>query len=266
MKILRFIFFAKKCNKNECLAYSYPWTIVQSLGFKEKGIDDVIWPPDYKVRRHRLVRNVKLTASERKGLLVTIPYHFNVKQIPSIIEDNKSWIAAQLVKMTAAPSKQLPNTIQLLSMNEEWQVYYEQCKAKCQLIERPMQELVLTGDIQDKTKCMTVLRTWLQKKSSDYLIDYFTTLNQSLGFNYQSISIRNQETRWGSCTDKSVINLNVKLIFLPIHLVRYVMIHELCHTKVLNHSLRFWQLVEMHDPNYKEHRKMLRLVKIPNWI
>jgi hypothetical protein len=81
---------------------------------------------------------------------------------------------------------------------------------------------------------------------------------RDLGFTIGEISIRNQRTRWGSCSRSKSISLNQKLIFLPPELVRYVMLHELCHTRVMSHSSKFWNLVASYDPAYKKKIKVLR--------
>ena len=78
------------------------------------------------------------------------------------------------------------------------------------------------------------------------------------GFHYQRLSIRAQKTRWGSCSHQKNINLNCKLLFMPEEVVKYVMIHELCHTIEMNHSSRFWALVNDCDPSYKKHKQQLK--------
>jgi predicted metal-dependent hydrolase len=90
--------------------------------------------------------------------------------------------------------------------------------------------------------------------------------NNHYNFTYNRIGIRNQKTCWGSCTDKGNLNFNYKLIFLPNHLLDYVLVHELCHLQELNHGQSFWQLVEMTLPNYKEHIVELRSIEKIGWV
>jgi len=73
-------------------------------------------------------------------------------------------------------------------------------------------------------------------------------VSRESGLAYTGVTIRAQRTRWGSCTAKARINLNFTLAFLPWELCRLVLLHELCHTKELNHSGRFWALLESHVP------------------
>lgn len=86
--------------------------------------------------------------------------------------------------------------------------------------------------------------------------------NQLYDFKFNRISVRNQRTRWGSCSKKGNLNFNYRLLMLPQYLADYIIIHELCHLKEMNHSQGFWSLVAQVFPNYLEIRKKLRKVRI----
>lgn len=83
-------------------------------------------------------------------------------------------------------------------------------------------------------------------------------LNQVYGFTYQRVTIKNQATRWGSCSKKGNLNFHYKVVLLPSALADYVLVHELCHLQELNHSKRFWSLVERTIPQYRILRRALR--------
>ena len=82
--------------------------------------------------------------------------------------------------------------------------------------------------------------------------------NQRYNFSYNRISIKNQTTRWGSCSRKGNLNFNYQILRLPEYLVDYLVVHELCHLKEFNHSARFWALVSAAVPGYKACRKELK--------
>ena len=83
-------------------------------------------------------------------------------------------------------------------------------------------------------------------------------LAQEHNFQYNRVSIRNQRTRWGSCSSKDNISLNMKLLHLPEHLIDYILLHELVHTRVKNHSKTFWDELETVVPNARTIDKQLR--------
>ena len=86
--------------------------------------------------------------------------------------------------------------------------------------------------------------------------------NRYYGFSYGRVSIRNQRSRWGSCSSEGNLNFNCKLLCVRDELRDYVVVHELCHLKEMNHSKNFWALVAETIPNYKELRKELKNVNI----
>ena len=79
-----------------------------------------------------------------------------------------------------------------------------------------------------------------QAVARKYLIDRLNLLSQKHGFKYNRVFIKNQKTRWGSCSGKNNINLNINLVRLPTELIDYTILHELVHTRVKNHSRQFW--------------------------
>ena len=86
--------------------------------------------------------------------------------------------------------------------------------------------------------------------------------NQSYGFAFSRISIRNQKTRWGSCSSKKNLQFNYRLIFLPPHLLDYVVVHELCHLTVTNHGARFYASMTKTIPEHKAYERQLRRYRI----
>ena len=86
-------------------------------------------------------------------------------------------------------------------------------------------------------------------------LSYF---NRIYGFGFNKINIKNQKTRWGSCSRKGNLNFNYRIALIPERLADYIMAHELCHLKEFNHSQKFWSLVSLAIPDYLEIRSELR--------
>ena len=91
------------------------------------------------------------------------------------------------------------------------------------------------------------------------LIDRLYHLAQEHGFTYNNASVRNQRTRWGSCSPKNNISLNMKLVLLPKELIDYVILHELVHTRIHNHNKKFWAELDRYMENSKITAKRLRM-------
>lgn len=98
----------------------------------------------------------------------------------------------------------------------------------------------------------------LQKEARAYLPRRLRYLADQFGFEYTKVRFGTQKGRWGSCSSSGTISLNVGLMALDPDLIDYVLIHELCHTKNMNHSARFWASVESCLPNYKALRKRIK--------
>ena len=99
----------------------------------------------------------------------------------------------------------------------------------------------------------------LAKKAKDYLPYRLAYLAKTHGYKYIKCRLSHAGTRWGSCSTSGTISLNIGLMKLPVYLRDYVILHELAHTKHMDHSPAFWAAVAATDPSYRRHRKALHL-------
>ena len=101
----------------------------------------------------------------------------------------------------------------------------------------------------------------LRKKAREILTEELDNCAKKYGFKYRSLKMSSAKRRWGSCSYINNINLNIELANIPKHLREYVILHELCHTKIKNHSEKFWNLMEKYMPDTKKRRTELRQLK-----
>lgn len=172
---------------------------------------------------------ITLIRSRRKSLAIEItpelqvvvraPVRMPVREINAFVQEKDDWIRAHLQRM------------------EEKKRLREQYREQA-LSKEELQELA--------TQAMTLIP---QK------VRYYA---QIIGVTYGRITIRNQRTRWGSCSGKGNLNFNCLLLLMPEEVLDYVVVHELCHRKEMNHSARFWEEVEKILPDYRQRRKWLK--------
>lgn len=111
---------------------------------------------------------------------------------------------------------------------------------------------------ESKKVIKNVIQDFYKKKASEVIHDRLGFFNEHYHFTYHRVTFRNQKTRWGSCSQAKNLNFNWRLIMAPIEIIDYVVIHELCHLRYMNHSPSFWNLVAQMAPDYKAHRKWLK--------
>lgn len=98
----------------------------------------------------------------------------------------------------------------------------------------------------------------LADRAAEYIPDRVAYFSGQIGVNYRKITIRSQKTRWGSCSSKGNLNFNCLLMLAPPEVIDYVVVHELCHRKEMNHSKAFWNEVERILPEYKKQVQWLK--------
>jgi len=220
---------------------------------------------DYSLRVSPRARYAKLQIKPYGGLEVVIPVRFPKKSVPQLLNKHAEWIEKQLAKQqNRICAAVLPSEIHLAINDSHIDVVDESYDRQKSLYLHDCL-VVNKGDYAQSVK---QLRQWIRKQAWILLPPLLEQLSRNTGLNYKKISIRSQKTRWGSCSSSGTISLNDQLLFVDRASAEYLMVHELCHRRYMNHSPKFWQLVEYHCPNYREHEAELTRAKakIPGWI
>jgi len=199
--------------------------------------------PPHRIRFSRRARRISLRISPGSGLEVVLPADADPSCVPQMLLRHSRWITKHLGRYPATDSAYpFPRNIAL----------------------KGGREVVPIGQTQWRQ-----LREWTREQARAWLGPMLTDLARKYGFSFASIRVRFQKSRWGSCSNKGGINLNACLVFLPEPLVRYILLHELCHTRQMNHSAAFWQLLLAHDPDARTHDRAMREMAwsyVPDWI
>lgn len=128
--------------------------------------------------------------------------------------------------------------------------------------------LEVRGCPADDEHLRRVLRSWLIEHARTHLGGLLAALAREHGFDYASLAVRRQRSRWGSCSARGTISLNCCLMFQRPEVVRYLLLHELAHTRHLHHGVRFWQCVARCCPDYRalDRELLAGWRRVPRWV
>ncbi len=238
----------------------------------------ISWPPAYKIRLSARAKGVHLHISAKAGLEVVIPKHrIRMPNIDHLLNERRTWIEKHLPHYLKMQEEQRslslskPYMLDLCGIQKLFIFSYHYNDNKHIKIRQNPESLngyVVSGPTDCDELVFKALRRFLKEIAAQYFIPWIKTLSDQAELPYSEIIIRSQSTLWGSCTASRKISLNCKLLFLPPHLVRYILVHELCHIKYLNHSKRFWDLLTRFDPNCLAHRRAMKEAAkyVPSWV
>ena len=216
----------------------------------------------YKVVVSKRAKYIRIKLSHKGELSVVRPRSSLIESTHDFMRSKKAWVEKNLGKICLSSINNVPKVLDFPLLMETWNIDYIEDLSidDVVLAEKPNRQLELKGKIKDIGLIKIKLNKWCQKEAKDIFSLILEEIAEKNGFHYNRLTIRSQKTRWGSCSIRKNISLNSKLLLFPEHIVRYVMIHELCHTIEMNHSSRFWALVEECDPYYMQNRKELRVL------
>ena len=210
---------------------------------------------DYEIRTSAKAHSLRLKMTAREGLTVIAPKELDERQVVELVTGKLDWIAAKLdqfeevrhLLIDKVPAR--PEAFNLSALAESWRVEYRTIKGKTVGARTDQQGRILVyGAVTDDERCKAALRRWLARHAKETLTPWLESLAAESGLRFNRVIIKNQRTRWGSCSADGVISLNAKLLFLSPSLVRYVLMHELCHTLERNHTKRFWTHLRQFEP------------------
>ena len=233
------------------------------------------------MRESRRTRRVHLRFSIRGGLEVVVPVGFDRDAIPHLLEEKARWIEraereveAHRALLDPWPHDRLPEKIELRALGEVWIVDATSTGPGRMLLgERPAHHMAVSGPIGEAARWRSLLKRWLADKAGAELEPWVEREASTHRLRHGPVTIRWQKTRWGSCSRragaaKPRLSLNAGLLFLPPHLVRYVILHELCHTTRMDHSPAFWKRLERIEPTVESLRRELQTAWrfVPSWL
>jgi len=226
----------------------------------------------FSVRESGRARRLSIKVFPRGRVEVVVPRRTRPGEVRAFVEAHKDWIDNARASFAADHPPEpfaLPDIVNLSGIEMQFRVHYvpEPGTGTVRFRKRG-NGVVLSGRTSDEKLCVKALKRWLTSVAKTEYATRLRSLSALTGSAYKKMHIRGQRTCWGSHSSSGTISLNYCLLFLDPEHLRYVMIHELCHARHMNHSRRFWNLVGRFEPEYRKLDKDLNSCwkQIPTWV
>lgn len=192
----------------------------------------------------------------RKGRIrVTIPENSKL-DAEEILESKSSWVLEKWSEaekyQEKVPDRSFEEGEKIPVLGEEKEIFIE--KRRSSEVE---EEIFLAEHLVERNGVKEEVRNALKKKSRQVFQEKAEKFSREIDGGFEKIFLRDQETRWGSCSSNNNLNFNWRLVLGPEQVLEYVVVHELVHLEEMNHGERFWRKVERIFPGHEESREWL---------
>lgn len=237
---------------------------------KEAATAPLLVDKGYRVRRSRRSKRLSLQVHPSGRVEVLAPVRSSDTSIARFVKANQEWIEstrAAFRERFGVKSLALPKAINLPAIDRYCTVRYVKDIGD-QVRVRGSTQLVLSGAIDDEDACRAALKRWLSRLAKREFSSRMRSLATLTGIEFSQVQVRLQRTCWGSRSSSGTISLNYSLAFLQPEQLNYILVHELCHARHMNHSRAFWALVEKYVPEYRNlDRSMDKAwADLPGWL
>jgi len=208
--------------------------------------------PENHTLQKKDIKHARIKVSEDGHVRVLVPHSFTDDDISALLTKKSKWIAKQRSFFNKKSRIELARN-QLLLFGNRYSYFYDETYSRKIVVDHSFKTIRAKKDLLDPA----VQKKWYKHEARKYLVARTEELAERLHFKYKAIYIRDQRTKLGNCSDDRNISLNWRLVKAPTLVSDYIIIHELVHTKIMNHSGKFWMLLKSLYPDYKDAMKWL---------
>jgi predicted metal-dependent hydrolase len=205
---------------------------------------------DYRVRRSDRARRVRVRVDAAQGVEVVLPRRAPEREAAAAVRELRPWIDRRIAELARTRELVAARGTTVPYLDTTLQLVPEPRRAR---VHRRGERLhVPAGDHRP------ALERWFRRQAREEIAPRLDRATALAGTGYTGLTIRGQRTRWASCSATGAMSFNWRLLLAPEAVLDYVVWHEVCHLEVLDHSPRFWALLESRVPDWRAHSRWLR--------
>ena len=207
----------------------------------------------YRIRFSNKAKYLRLQIKNSNSLEMVLPHSYILSEAEKFLIRKKLWIKKYLINKQVMPKRYLLFGNEV-SITHSYDLFIKRHKSVYHNF-----NLNITSPSDSNSDLERLFEKWQKKTAKVFITERVKKLAEKYNFKINKVNIRGQKTRWGSCSSKGRLSFNYRLMRFNKDIIDYVIIHELCHLVEMNHSQKFWKLVESYCPNYKLLKKELRI-------
>lgn len=209
----------------------------------------------FELQRSSRSHSISIRLEEPEQVIVTAHPLIPEFLINQFVQSKESWILRNLAKLRHHRSCIAQNQVSLFGKLYQIQVNSQANKVGIVAVNQEIRLLNLSPKSQSQLEKQ--LERFLKNTAEKYIRQRAEQLAKKMQIDFRGLTLRQQKSRWGSCSSRGNLNFNWRLVHYPPQIIDYVIIHELAHRREMNHSTAFWRLVGHYDSEYKQHRQEL---------
>ena len=195
----------------------------------------------------REVKNARLRVREDGTVQLFVPMAFTDEDVEKLLEKKAQWIASKRQFFEQKTKIKLRRN-EILLFGNRYAYYYSSKYQNKVIVNHESKTIQAKRDLLDAT----VQEKWLKSVARKYILSRAETLSEALLLPYNKLYIRSQKRKWGNCSKEKNISINWRVIKAPEFVIDYIIIHELCHTVIMKHTVRFQTLLRSHCPDCEQ--------------
>jgi hypothetical protein len=219
---------------------------------------------EYSIHRSSRARRLSLRLDPRSGLVFVVPQRWRLEtfDFDALLRERSAWVFRTLDRVARlernAPKLTLTDGSTFSLLGKEITLRVLRVEKKRTVVKMNGNELLVQTSNPDPDHVRAAATAWFKYAAAKIIPERVQQINTQIAFPFKNVIVRDQKSRWGSCSRRGTLSFNWRLLLVPASVMDYLIVHELAHLQEMNHSIRFWRLVHKLCPSFRESERWLK--------